>query len=386
MKLKKDYSVLIIAHYEIRSEKSSTVAHELKNFLSDKVNKITFIELPFTYAPEKYAYCSIYKNNKKIKEIKTKIRSKIEPLEYIEHSLIIWYFLLKTSAKFNLALALDNLSAVAVYPLRLVNSINYLIFYAIDYVPKRFENKLLNSIYFLIDKTAFNVCDHAWGVSERMLKIRAKNKNKKYSVVPIGIHTERTRPKKINQINPYELVYMGSILKKQGVQIAIKSLPELIKAYPKITLQIYGRGEYEDKLKKMAKRLNVTNKVVFHGYTKDHSKLEEKMSKSAVALAPYIPQKDSFTFFADPSKLKQYIGVGLPVVTTNVSYFSEILKKAKAGVIMKYSKESFVDSVKFLIGNNKRLALYKKNAVKLSKNYNIEKIIKQAFSSLPEKK
>ena len=35
--------------------------------------------------------------------------------------------------------------------------------------------------------------------------------------------------------------------------------------------------------------------------------------RSSVALAPYAPDPDSFTRFADPSKLKSYAAAGLPM-------------------------------------------------------------------------
>lgn len=382
MKLKKTDKILIISHYEIKSDKGSTVAADMVNFLLPKVGQINLIQLPFTYAPDKTAYCTIFKNGKKHNETKIKIKSKVEFIEYIEHAVAIWRFLAKTGFNFKLVIAFDNLSAITVYPLSIVNQIDFLVFYAIDYVPKRFQNKILNKIYYFVDQLAFGLSDRVWGVSERMLEKRTKNSMRKYNVVPIGIHLNRISPKSVNQINRYELVYMGSILEKQGLQIAIKSLPELHKKYPNLKLQVYGRGDYEHALKKLTRELKLDKQVKFHGYVKSHEKLEELISKGAIGIAPYIPDKDSFTYYADPSKLKQYIGAGLPVITTDISYFAEILEKNKAGVIMNYSQESFIKSVDYLLKNKKRLETYKKHAVKLSLNYDIEKIMNNAFRTI----
>ena len=56
----------------------------------------------------------------------------------------------------------------------------------------------------------------------------------------------------------------------------------------------------------------------FHGYVADHREVEQLLSRSSVAVAPYAQTVETFTRYADPGKLKAYLAAGLPVVLTDV--------------------------------------------------------------------
>ena len=73
---------------------------------------------------------------------------------------------------------------------------------------------------------------------------------------------------------------------------------------------VEGRNERLD--------LGVGDRVRFHGYLDDHTEVEAFVAGGAVAAATYDTRGDSFTRYADPSKLRSYTAAGLPVIVTDV--------------------------------------------------------------------
>jgi glycosyltransferase involved in cell wall biosynthesis len=84
------------------------------------------------------------------------------------------------------------------------------------------------------------------------------------------------------------------------------------------TLDIAGRGPLESQLRDQAAREGLQERVRFHGFISDHRELERLLAGAAVALAPYSTRVESFTRYADPSKLKSYLAAGLPILLTDV--------------------------------------------------------------------
>jgi glycosyltransferase involved in cell wall biosynthesis len=85
-----------------------------------------------------------------------------------------------------------------------------------------------------------------------------------------------------------------------------------------VVLDIAGHGPQERELRAMVGRLGLGDAVTFHGFLSDHRDVEAFLARASVAAAPYEDTPDSFTRFADPSKLKSYLAAGLPIVLTPV--------------------------------------------------------------------
>ena len=52
--------------------------------------------------------------------------------------------------------------------------VDEVIFYGIDWMPRRFQNSFFNWLYFQIDNLAINKADYVWNLSEEMVKVRKK--------------------------------------------------------------------------------------------------------------------------------------------------------------------------------------------------------------------
>lgn len=130
-----------------------------------------------------------------------------------------------------------------------------------------------------------------------------------------------------------------------GVELIIQALPKIVKKIPDIKLLIVGMGQLENDLKIMARELGVSKNVEFKGFVKDHRDVEKILVKCAVGLAIYEPNPDSITQYTDPSKPKQYMACGLPVIITGVPWIAKEIEEKTMGIVISYSEHELTDAI-----------------------------------------
>lgn len=384
MKILPTSNILIISHYYKRTLSGGGPPQEVRDFFLPKVKKSYYIEHPFPSASDHKSSMSVYENGILKKQIFTPSISGHQMLFYILDIFLTFYFVLLAKTKFDLCVALDNLNTVSVLPFKKFGIIKKLVFYTIDYNPQRFENKTLNNIYHFLDRLACYYADAIWVLSKKMDKARAKNKvnikkMKPSILLPMGANLERIKTLPFAKIQRHQIVYVGFLMEKQGVQLAIESLPKVIEKVPDVKFVIIGQGEYEKELRILARKLKILNHVDFKGFVKNHSELENILCRSAIGIAPYVNSPDNYTMFTDPGKPKLYLGCGLPVVITDVPAIAREIKSKKAGLIVEYQTKSVADALIKLLSNDKIYLEYRKNAIELSKDYNTDSLIANAL-------
>src|SRR3989338_10199600 len=162
-----------------------------------------------------------------------------------------------------------------------------------------------------------------------------------------------------------------------GVDLIIKAIPLILKKLPGVKFEILGDGEEKEYLKKLAKDLGVTNNVIFHGMINDRSKLEEILSDAALGVATFNTNIiDKKIKNADPGKIKDYMLMGMPVITTNALSYSNQITERKCGVVISYKPEELSVAIIKLLKNKKLLKEYRKNALKFVRSFDWDHILK----------
>jgi len=169
------------------------------------------------------------------------------------------------------------------------------------------------------------------------------------------------------------VVFIGHLLPKQGVQLVIEAIPEILKKNPEFKFKIIGGGNYRDSLVKLANDLGVASFCNFFGKIDDIKKVEEEIAKSCLAVAPYIKKLDNWTYYSDPGKIKTYLACGVPVLLTNIPWNAKEIEKNKCGKIISEDKEMLIDSVIEFMNGEKNQS-YLNNAIEYSKSFDYEKI------------
>lgn len=387
MKLARNSSILILSHFNERSDNAEFPPQIIRDYLKERVKKIIYIEHAFPHASDKRSSMATYENGCFKKRVFTPCLRGPQILFYVFDIFITFYFILLTKSKFDLCIALDNLNTVSVFPFRKIGLIKKLVFYTIDYSPKRFENKQLNHIYHFFDKIACYNSDSIWILSNFMEKGRIKNgidpkKTARSILLPMGASLSRIKILPFEKINRHDIVFVGHLLEKQGIQLILETLPLIISKISNLKFIVIGQGEFGEKLKDLAKKLKIIGNVVFKGFIEDKKEVERILCESAIGIATYVPTHDNYTLYTDPGKPKLYLGCGLPVIITKVPAIAKTIASNKAGILVDYKKRSIYDALFKLLTNDIIYKAYRKNAIYLSKDYDTDTLISNAISKI----
>ncbi len=368
---------LVISHKFLPQPDDDLVLY-LNNEKKDSVVHITH---SFSDCPNRISKCVWYKNGELKKEWESKDYKKFpEPLIYLKEFLFTFYSVFKTMLGFDTAVCMDGMCAFFGIFLRSLGKIKKVNYWAMDFVPEsRFKNGIKNFIYHEINKFGYRNADEMWDLSPRMADAREeflgikKDSYRNHRVVPYGLWLDRIKRYSYDECEKNTLVFMGHLLEKQGVQLVLDAIPEIIKEIPDFKFKVIGTGNYEDTLKQKVKDLNIEKHVDFLGKIEKNEDLEEEVAKSCVAIAPYIAKLDNWTKYADPGKVKTYLACGVPVLLTDVPWNAKEIERLECGKILTESPKNIAENVTIFI--NKDLNQKSRdNALEYSKDFDYKNI------------
>jgi glycosyltransferase involved in cell wall biosynthesis len=125
---------------------------------------------------------------------------------------------------------------------------------------------------------------------------------------------------------------------------------ELKKRVPDFSFVIVGGGKNIPALREEIQKAGLQDCVTVHGFVESMQDVLALLAKAGVAIAPYFPfDKNSFTFYSDPGKIKTYLGCGLPIVLTDVPPIAKTLANEQVGKIASYDAADFAEKVAEII-------------------------------------
>jgi len=360
-------------------------AHDLRDYLlKQKIKQLLFISHPLLYLEEgkrNVSYAILYKNGKEYRYT-ARHYSMPEYFCYIKDALYSFYWHIRYSGMSDVIIGVGNLNAFAALILKNIGLSRKVVYYVIDYVPSRFSQQVINAVYHWIERTCALHCDATWNLSPRMIVAREEKWKMKFPsqyVVPHGVHTARIKHVPFSKVHKYEILYMGTLLQKQGIQVVLQSLGKLHKKFSQLRLTIIGRGPYANNLHTLTKELHLENIVTFLGYIESHEEMENRIAQSALAVALYDKTYDTFSYYADPGKIKNYLGAGVPVLMTDVPYVASQVAKEKCGIIVDYDETSVTKVLSDFFSLPKKMEQYRKNAIRFARKYEWNDIFDKAF-------
>ena len=360
-------------------------AQEFRHYLNSiQVDELLFISHPLFYHQrlsssgyECYQQgILVKKHSKQIKKIPTIV-------SYFKDWWLNIFYVLKQQGKYDYYVGFNNLNAFSGLLLRKIGKVEKCIYYVVDYTPNRFANPILNKIYHWMETYCARHCDETWNLSWRMVEAREKFKGVKLKecgtqkVVPMGVWLDNVVQLNDSEIDKNQLVFMGHILKKQGVQYVLDAIPYILQKIPEFKFLVIGDGDYLPELKTKAKQLNLDQHVQFTGYIEDHSIIEKMVAESSLAVALYEQGdlENNWTYYADAGKLKVYLGAGVPVLLSDVPPNAKDIEDNKCGKIVSLEPVNIANAVIELMGNQ----TYRDNALEYIRQYDWNEIFSGAL-------
>ncbi len=253
------------------------------------------------------------------------------------------------------------------------------IFWVWDYYPPIHKNKIvmfMRSIYWMFDKAAIT-SDRVVFLNNRLLSLRRTigilPKGKEYPIVGIG--TVICKRKKQQLHTPLRLAYLGTVKQSQGLDFIFDNAEEIIKKSDPFEVHVFGGGPDEERFKRRAR--NCPIRFIFHGYIPDSTTLQNKLALCDIGIALYMPDPANVSYYGDPSKIKAYISLGIPVITTNVFWFANEIKKKHVGFVIPYDQKIFADSLNKIKRN---YSFYSNQAYALAATYNYKNLYETIFT------
>lgn len=285
--------------------------------------------------------------------------------------------------KIDVYFACGNLNPIAGLILRSVGIVEKVVYQSLDYYSVRYKNRFLNWMYFKLDKFCVRFSDETWNVSSEITRARYKKMGmdpklfNRQITVPGCIWFHKVKRLPFSKVNKTKIVYRGTLLAHMGVDLTIRAMPYMLKKIPSLRFEIVGTGEEEKRLKKLAHDLKVSKNIVFHGFVEGRENMERVLSDAALGVATFnIDRSNDKVRNSDPGKIKDYMLMGMPVITTEICPYSEQITKNKSGLVVSYSAEDLAEKTIKLIRNENLLREYRKNAVKFVERFDCANILK----------
>lgn len=213
-----------------------------------------------------------------------------------------------------------------------------------DYYPdKKFPMNLYHKFVEFYNKRMHYVLY----VSPPVAKIYEKHgiDNKKFrKTISLGIKKEYHQRRNVKKKN-ITLGFIGIIRLQQGLDLCFSYLQKT----DNCRFEVVGDGYYLQYYKQMAKDLGIQEKVKFYGRVDDISSIVKKWD---IGVALYEKKDSNLSIYCEPTKIKNYLSFGIPVITTGTTYFSKEIKEYKAGCVIEENVDSLDKAIREIKENN----------------------------------
>ncbi len=378
-----DRRIAIVAHVLKYAE-----AEDLLRFVTEEgAAQTLFIGHPLAYVRGRPgSRLRLYQGTTLTKDFSLPNRQLPGLLQYLRDTILTIAWCVTARQRWDVIVACDNLNAFSALILKRLRVARHIVYYTIDFVPKRFDNHIVNEVYHWLDKLAVRHADLTWNVSDRIAEGREsvrglqRSKYPRQVTVPIGGWFQRLPRRPFDEIEQHSIVYSGGLLPHQGVSLVIDSIPAILESLPDFRMYITGMGPLEEDLKARTSELGIEECVHFLGYLESHEELHELLCRCAAGVAMYSADLDIWSKYAEPAKIKRYLSAGLPVFTTSVTYIAPQLAEREAGVVLPYDSTRLAAAVVALLSDEPRLRRLRQNALAFGSEFDWPAIFSRALS------
>jgi glycosyltransferase involved in cell wall biosynthesis len=246
---------------------------------------------------------------------------------------------------------------------------------------KGLKSKLKGHIYGILERLILPKVDKIVTVSKKDADFYAskypKIKNK-IAIIPVPVNLDEFRIKSDKKALQHKfglndkhkiILYLGRFSRVKGIDFIMRTFVDLNKDKPETDLILVGKGEEENRLKRLASDLNVKN-ISFLGALAHEDVPNIMNCADVLAMASYTEGLPSVTLEA--------LACGLPVVSTDVGDIDKLLINENIGFLVKQRNEKDYKNklIKALEISNK----FKEERQDVAKRYSAPKITQKIIN------
>ncbi|KKR32386.1 MAG: Glycosyltransferase [Candidatus Gottesmanbacteria bacterium GW2011_GWC2_39_8] len=200
-----------------------------------------------------------------------------------------------------------------------------------------------------------------------IMKYKIKRKNDIY-IIKNGIDTTKYFPVK-NMKKKY-ITYLGRLRKYKSIDTFLRAIPLLLDEYRDMKFLVAGHGDDLTRLKKIAEKLNISNKVKFTGKVSDKKKID-LIRKSHMLVNPSQIEGWGITVL-------EANACQVPVIGADSNGLREAIKNGRTGLLFKHGDyRDLADKSIKLLREKRLLTKYSINSYNYAKLFSTEKSAEQ---------
>ena len=377
-----DKKIVIFSHYA-----TTGACEELRDWLRElKVKELVYVAFPFGSNRHNHIRIEQFFRGDPVKIRRSLWRAKLpEPLAYAKDLAYAVLYAFRFAGGAEVFVAGDNLLALAGVLTRWFTRVRHVVYYMIDYTPVRYASRMLNALYYGVDRYVASRADAVWPLTPQIIRGRFDSgrldeRRVRWYTVPYGSHPQEAPA--VAACDRKRVVYMGDVLRNKGAELFVPMARELKRLVPDFRFTVIGGGKDLPALREEVKTAGLDLHFELCGFVEDIADVVGRLMKAGVAIAPYYPfDANNFTFFSDPGKVKVYLGCGLPVVLTDVPPIAKDIEKEGAGKMARYDAADFAKAIAAILGNDEYPRI-RENARRLGEQFAWPKIFTAAFERL----
>lgn len=302
-------------------------------------------------------------------------------LGWLSNAALAFLFVMKSRTIFDVYIGCNSVNTLPGLLLEKLGRVRAVVYFAHSSQNRRYSNPILNGVYRAIDLVCVEHSSVLWNLSSRLTDRRAKaGVNRRRNIyLPVGVESSFIMPEAHAGADPNQLVFVGALTKEKGVDLALKSMPLILKSAPRAHLTIVGSGPEEGNLRDAVKVIGLRNHVTFLGNLR-HAQVLSVLRRSGIGLAPYPPLPDSSVWTTEPTKPKEYIAAGVPVITTRIVEYADLIAEAGAGIIINYDASELSQAVVKLISDATCYRRCEQGAAALAREFSWNGILRKLFA------
>ena len=166
------------------------------------------------------------------------------------------------------------------------------------------------------------------------------------------------------------IVAVNRLSQQKNIFMLLRAMKRVLDVFPEYVLEIYGKGEQEEKLEKYAKELNISDNVKFMGQ-------KANVQTYIVNASVFVSSSD---FEEMSNSMLEAMAIGLPVVCTDcpIGGARMVIKNNINGILTPVGDDRiFADEIIGLLKNPEKAKRLGKQASELRKQLNVKKIAKE---------
>lgn len=170
------------------------------------------------------------------------------------------------------------------------------------------------------------------------------------------------------------VVFVGRLHRQKNPELLLRAFAVFQKDYPAYVLEMFGKGELEEELKRIAAELGIKGKVIWHGFCPD-------VRKQIADAGMYVLSSD---FEGISNSMLEAMAMGIPVIATDcpIGGCAEYIQNGRNGLLVPVGdQKAMADAMRRLAGDPGFAMAVSKNGSKIREQFPIEAVAEQMLEA-----